>query len=105
MAQVPAAVQSQFAGLYTWLADREERAAAAGGVLIDPATGRPYRGTPRRLAALRAGEPVNIHAHDLPPEARVGLTCHWWTRAVARPDGTVTIRDDDGSMWLAENGL
>jgi hypothetical protein len=105
MAQVPSAAQSRNTGLYTWLADREQRAVTAGGKLTDPTTGAAYDGSPRRLAALRAGEPVEVHASALPPWARVGVTVRWWTRAVVRPDGTVTFRDDDGSLWLAENGL
>ena len=28
-----------------------------------------------------------------------------WTRAVVDADGAVAFRDDDGSAWLAENGL
>jgi hypothetical protein len=107
MAQIPATAQhSQFAGLYRWLADREERAAAAGGALTDPVTFNRYDSMRRRLAAVRAGEPIDIYAGDLPPWARVvGVKVYSWTRAVVRPDGTVTLKDDDGSRWLEENGL
>ena len=37
--------------------------------------------------------------------ARVGQALHWWRRAVVSADGAVVLRDDDGSAWLAENGL
>jgi hypothetical protein len=64
-----------------------------------------YDGTRERLAALQRGEPVDIAASDLPPYARAGVECHWWTRAGMNPDGGVTFWDDDGAAWLAENGL
>jgi hypothetical protein len=96
-------------GLYAWLADREERTARNGfqlsGVEQTGCGAYSYRGTPDRLAALGCGEPVDIRAADLPAWARVGVVCRWWTRAVVGPDNTVTFRDDDGSRWLAENGL
>ena len=46
-----------------------------------------------------------MRASDLPPHARAGMACHWWTRAVVDADGAVEFYDDDGSAWLAENGL
>jgi hypothetical protein len=33
------------------------------------------------------------------------MACHWWRRAVVSADGAVAFRDDDGSAWLAENGI
>ncbi len=30
---------------------------------------------------------------------------HWWHRAVVNADGTVELDDDDGRLWLEENGL
>ncbi|OCB14147.1 hypothetical protein A5717_11595 [Mycolicibacterium porcinum] len=104
MAQVPTGARSRFSGLYGWLADREERAALRGFTL-SPADQPSYIGSSERLAALRAGEPVNIRAADLPPWARVGVVVRWWTRVVVAPDGTVTYEDDDGSRWMAENEL
>jgi hypothetical protein len=41
----------------------------------------------------------------LPRWARVGEALHWWRRALISADGTVVLRDDDGSQWLPENGL
>jgi hypothetical protein len=54
-----------------------------------------YDGSAARLAALRAGEPVDIAASDLPPYARAGMACHWWTRAVVDADGAVMFYDDE----------
>jgi hypothetical protein len=93
------------ATLYQWLVDREERSLAAGGTLCWWPDQPSYDANPQRLAALRAGEPVDIAASDLPLYARAGMVCHWWTRAVVSADGAVTFRDDDGAAWLAENDL
>ena len=93
------------AGLYARLIDREARALAAGGALGWSPEQPAYHGSEARLAALRAGEPVDIAASDLPPHARAGVACHWWTRAVVSADGAVQFYDDDGAAWLAENGL
>ena len=41
----------------------------------------------------------------LPPWARAGEPVHWWCRATVSADGAVSFWDDDGSPWLAENGL
>ncbi|MGV0781464.1 hypothetical protein [Mycolicibacterium sp. XJ775] len=101
---MPTSTRSRFSGLYGWLADREERA-ARHGFALSPADQPSYTGSAERLAALRAGEPVNIRGCDLPPWARVGVVMRWWIRAVVAPDGTVTYGDDDGSRWLAEDGL
>jgi hypothetical protein len=103
MAQVPGSARSNFTGLYAWLADREQRAALHA--LFDSSTGKGYTGRPERLAAVRAGEPVDLPASLLPPEARPGVQCRWWTRAVVSPDGSIAYRDDDGSQFLAENEL
>lgn len=65
----------------------------------------PHPGSRRRLAALSAGGPVDVCAADLPAWARVGEVGHWWRRAIVTPAGAVTFWEDDGSMWLAENGL
>jgi hypothetical protein len=37
--------------------------------------------------------------------ARVGDVCHWWRRATVTAAGAVKFWDDDGSAWLAENGV
>ena len=63
-----------------------------------------YDGTAERLRTLQRGEPLDLPASDLPPWARAGMVCHWWTRAVVDADGVVELYDD-GSVWLAENGL
>lgn len=105
MAQVPSVAQSRYSGLYDWLLERERRALAAGGTLPWGEGTPSYDGTRARLAALERGEAVDIRAADLPAWARVSVVCRWWTRAVVRPDNTVTFRDDDGAAWLAENGL
>jgi hypothetical protein len=55
--------------------------------------------------AMRAGEPLDVSAGDLPAWARVGEACHWWRRATVTASGEVSFYDDDGSIWLAENGL
>jgi hypothetical protein len=86
--------------LYAWLTEREEseeRAALARGFDTP--------GTATRLAALRAGEPVDVAVGDLPPWAREGEAAHWWRRATVTADGSVQFHNDDGSAWLAENGL
>ena len=88
-----------------WVSARLTRSPRKCGTLFNSDTGTSYDGTPERLAALARGEVVEIRAVDLPAWARVGAVCRWWTRAVVRPDNTVTFRDDDGSAWLAENGL
>ena len=46
-----------------------------------------------------------MRASDLPPYARAGRRCRWRDRAVVDADGAVEFYDDDGSAWLAENGL
>jgi len=93
-------------GLYGWLVAREERAAIRSGyVLADPKTGTSYSGLPDRLATLRAGCAINLPVGDLPPHARVGLDHHWWNRATVSPDGSIALSVDDGSLWLAEQGL
>jgi hypothetical protein len=91
--------------VYRSLLAREERAAANGGTLFDHSTGKGYTGSPQRLAALRTGRPVDLPASLLPSEARFGVECRWWTRAVVQPDGSIAYHDDDGSQFLAENEL
>jgi hypothetical protein len=46
-----------------------------------------------------------VTAGELPAWARVGEVCHWWRRTTVTAFGVVTFYDDDGSAWLAENGL
>ncbi|MDT5413034.1 MAG: hypothetical protein QOG14_5254 [Mycobacterium sp.] len=67
MAQIPGGINRlrYASGLYAELRDREERAAV---VLGDVAAGT-YRGTPERLAAVRAGEPIDMPVGDLPRRA------------------------------------
>jgi hypothetical protein len=92
-------------GLYGWLRDREEQAAAAGGVLSYPETGTSYTGLPDRLARLRAGCSVSMCVGDLPPHARVGLDLGWVHRATVSPSGEVTLSVDDGHLWAAGEGV
>jgi hypothetical protein len=93
-------------GLYAWLAEREERAASHPGFVL-PArdNGTAYHGYPDRLATLRAGCGLKIAVADLPAHARIGLASHWWNRATVSPDGTIALSDDDGHLWLTEEGL
>ena len=93
------------ATLYQWLVDREERALAAGRTLVWSPDQPSYDGSPERLAALQRGEHIDLPASDLPPYARAGRRCRWRDRAVVDADGAVEFYDDDGSAWLAENGL
>jgi hypothetical protein len=66
----------------------------------------PRPGNAARLAALRAGEPVDVQAGDLPAWARpAGERMHWWRRAIVSADGAVEFYDDSGAMFLAEHGL
>jgi hypothetical protein len=58
-------------------------------------------------AAEELGRPLEFdeaerHVID---QARAGVACRWWTRAVLQPGGTIAYHDDDGSQFLAENGL
>jgi hypothetical protein len=46
-----------------------------------------------------------VALYGLPAWARVGEPLHWWRRAVVSADGAVRFYDDDGRLWLAENGL
>lgn len=105
MAQLPSAAQSRYTGLYAWLADREQRALAAGGTLDWSPDQPSYDGTPERLAALQRGETVDVALSALPPWARVGQPLRWSRRAVVSADNAVTFHDDDGAAWLVENGL
>jgi hypothetical protein len=57
------------------------------------------------MAALRAGRPVDVCAGDLLAWAREGETTHWWGRATVTAAGVVAFYHDDGSRWLADNGL
>jgi hypothetical protein len=64
-----------------------------------------HTGNPEILAALRAGEPINLAALALPRWARADRgEIHWWHRAIVRPDGGVQFVEDDGE-WARENGL
>ncbi|MDW5610004.1 MULTISPECIES: hypothetical protein [Mycolicibacterium] len=90
-------------GLYGYLCRREELAARDGWRVIN-ADGTVYYGNPERLAALRAGQPVNIRAYDLPPSARVDLDC-LWVRAVVDADGRIEFTEETAAVWLAEQGL
>ncbi|MGH3551644.1 MAG: hypothetical protein ACRDT5_03405 [Mycobacterium sp.] len=86
------------------LADCEQRAMVNGGTLFNPDTGASYTGSPERRAALAAGAPVDLPVSALPRSAR-GEELAWWRRAVVSADGAVAFYDDDGSRWLAGNGL
>jgi hypothetical protein len=104
MARDAAPTNRQNSGLYAMLRDREELAARNGGRVCE-ASGRVYVGSADRLAAFRAGAPVELWAGDLPPSVREGDTTHWWRRATVTAAGVVSFHDDDGSAWLAESGL
>ncbi|PND54342.1 hypothetical protein CRM90_28430 [Mycobacterium sp. ENV421] len=104
MAQVPGTADLRVTALYPWLADREQRAVAAGGALADPTTGTSYDGSRERLAALRRGDCVDFQLGSLPPWARVGEPLRWWRRATVSADGSMQLRDDD-SAWIVEHGL
>jgi hypothetical protein len=105
-------------GLYARLCRREQVAADNGGHVV-LASGQVYQGSPQRLADFRAGRAVNLPAWFLPASVRDGVAADhmpriailqrvaecWWTRAVVEPDGRVSYVDDDGSLWLSENGL
>lgn len=79
------------------------------GVLAGRGRGRrnspAYTGCDERLAALRAGRPVDVPVSALPRWARPGEELRWWRRATVSPDGTAAFYDDDGTAWLAEQGL
>ena len=79
------------------------------GVLADTLSWTPdqpsHTGSDERLVALRAGAPVDVPLSALPRWARAGEELRWWRRATVAADGAVTFYDDDGSAWLAENGL
>jgi hypothetical protein len=87
--------ESSNAGLYAHLREAAE---------VEARHSLPLPGNAARLAALRAGEPVDVTGGELPPWARVGVKLRWWTRAAVCPDGTVTLRGDDGGRRLAETG-
>ncbi|MGP4055221.1 hypothetical protein ACTWP6_10440 [Mycobacterium sp. 4D054] len=92
------------AGLYADLAERERRAMATGGTVVNTTTGTAYTAHPARVAAFRAGAPVSLPASAIPETARHGIECRWWTRAIVHPDGTVDFLDDPAA-WLAEAEL
>ena len=91
--------------LYEWLLRREEEAARQGGSLPWTPEQPGYTGSAERLAALRAGEVVNIPAGALPRRLRADEVYSVWHRAVVSPAGLVRIEVDNGSLWLAEHGL
>ena len=92
--------------MYEWLLLRELEAHQRCGYSLPWTPEQPgYNGTPERLAALQCGEPVDLPASALPAWARVGEKLNWWRRAIVSADGAVRFWDDDGSVWLAENGL
>ena len=69
------------------------------------------RGNSPRMTAQRSGcgRYSAVSRSTCPPAIfhrgrGAGMVCHWWTRAVVDADGVVEFYDD-GSVWLAENGL
>ncbi|MDT5101291.1 MAG: hypothetical protein QOC76_5028 [Mycobacterium sp.] len=88
----------QHAGVYTMLLAREEQ---------ESRHSMPHHSNAARLAALRTGQPVDVCAGDLPAGVRPAgkAYSHWWLRATVTADGAVSFYDDDGSIWLAENGI
>ncbi|MCU1698259.1 MAG: hypothetical protein JWR34_4322 [Mycobacterium sp.] len=104
MAQMPSAARYS-SGVYEWLADREERAAAAKDSTLPWTDEQPsYTGRPERLSKLRAGLAVNVAVSELPRYARLGLDGHWWNRATVEPSGAIELTIDAGE-WAAEQGL
>lgn len=92
-------------GLYAWLRQREEQAHCQPDLTLPWTAERAgYTGTADRLAALRAGRPVNVPVSALPRWARPDGEVRWCDRAVVEPD-SVRFVEDDGRAWLAENGL
>jgi hypothetical protein len=93
-------------GLYGKLWDREELADRNGGRVVQ-SSGQVYVGSPGRLAAFRAGQPVALRAWDVPESARGGEDKRVlvWRTAVVRPDGTVQIRVTTGQEMLDDLGL
>jgi hypothetical protein len=93
-------------GVYAWLLDREEAALAAGGTLGWGPDNRAM--TPTRRGWRRGGP---VSPSTSPPAIsrrmrRAGRRCRWCDRAVVDADGgVVEFYTDDGSVWLAENGL
>lgn len=91
--------------LYAWLRQREERAHCQLDLTLPwTAEQSSYTGTVDRLAALRAGRPVNVPVSALPSWARPVGEVRWWDRAIVEP-GAVRFVGDDGSLWIEENGL
>jgi hypothetical protein len=108
MARVPEAVQHDLTGLYAWLVDREEQAHERPACTLPWTPEQPsYTGTPERLAAFRAGEPVALRAWDLPKWARGGERKEFLgnRRAVVWPDGSVQIRVTTAQEMLDDLGL
>lgn len=92
-------------GLYGWLLRREEQAHGCAGLTLPWTAEQPsYTGTVDRLAALRAGRPVNVPVSALPSWARPVGEVRWWDRAIVEP-GSVRFVGDDGRRWIEENGL
>lgn len=56
-----------------------------------------------RACGRAADGPVNVPVWALPPWVRVEY--RWWRRAVVGEDDSIQFVDDDGRLWLAENGL
>jgi hypothetical protein len=92
-------------GVYAFLLEREEQQIARFGRDMVCEDGAVFHWPRHRIDALRAGEPVEVKASMLPLWAREGVECRWWLRAVVHPDDSIRFVEDDGSRWLAENGL
>ena len=106
MTRRPTNADDQGAPLYQWLLRREERAYWSPNRTIPWMPEQPgYTGSDERLAALRAAQPVNIHAGALPRCTRANRgRLQWWHRAIVSADGAIEWVNDSGE-WLAESGL
>lgn len=105
MTRRPTAPAGETSQVYAWLLAREEAAALAPGRSLPWSAEQPsYEGSEERLAALRAGEPVDVYVGTLPKWAREGVHVAALTYARINADGSVTFRRD-ARQFAVENGL
>lgn len=105
MTRRPTTPAGEISQVYAWLLAREEAAVLVpGGCLPWTPECASYTGNQERLAALRAGSPVDSYAGSLPRWARAGVSVTALTYARVDADGTLVLRQD-GRQFAAENGL